>query len=571
MTVPAESALALRQRGSWEAADSGALLWRDGFVYFIPFFALPVWVAAFALRVPPELLRPWSYLILWWMKPLFDRIVLHIIAVRFFEPRSGARRLCRGLGKVLFRGLLGDLGWRRFSPWRASRMPVRVLEGVRGKGLRRRKRLLERGGLDFCLLITILSLALEGLLFFGEAVFAWMMIELFRPDLGLDLFEIIQKFETFFYAAYCLNYILIESLYVCMGFGIYINSRIEVEGWDIQLLFQNFTRRRQSKGGEVSPLGRTPQRSWGTLRPTPATPPPGGWEPPGPPFNGRRFQTCAPPTGPALLCLALLLFAPSGAGAQAADSSGDSGEEGAAVKVLIPGPRQPLIPAEGLFPADAEGEPPLEELREILASPDFGGEREVRRLKFKEQEQEERPPPSSVYASWMETLRQVIAQALRLLLGAALAAGLGYSLYRLLRQGRRGRPPEGPAGQGWSPPPPEDPAALLDRARELHRQGRLREAWAACLAGTFAAYSRRRGLLFPRDATEYDCLGLVRASEGGEAGPERAAGFETLVRRWVAFAYAGEAPGAGDFERSLGFGRSLLSPVSGPGEEGARG
>jgi hypothetical protein len=29
-----------------------------------------------------------------------------------------------------------------------------------------------------------------------------------------------------------------------MGFGLYLNSRVEVEGWDIELLFRDFAARR---------------------------------------------------------------------------------------------------------------------------------------------------------------------------------------------------------------------------------------------------------------------------------------------------------------------------------------
>jgi hypothetical protein len=33
---------------------------------------------------------------------------------------------------------------------------------------------------------------------------------------------------------------LVETIYVCMGFSLYINSRIEVEGWDLEIKFRSF-------------------------------------------------------------------------------------------------------------------------------------------------------------------------------------------------------------------------------------------------------------------------------------------------------------------------------------------
>jgi hypothetical protein len=73
-----------------------------------------------------------------------------------------------------------------------------------------------------------------------------MAIELFRPDYISFLWDfsaisqVLPLVERFVFGAYCFNYVLMDSLYVCMGFGLYINSRIEIEGWDIELLFRNF-------------------------------------------------------------------------------------------------------------------------------------------------------------------------------------------------------------------------------------------------------------------------------------------------------------------------------------------
>ena len=87
------------------------------------------------------------------------------------------------------------------------------------------------------------------------------------------------------------------------------------------------------------------------------------------------------------------------------------------------------------------------------------------------------------------------------------------------------------------------------RARFFHEGSFLRQAWAHCLAGTLAAW-RRRGVAFPPDATEYDCLALVRkAVSGGGASDQD--GLARLVGAWVAFAYGGRTPPAEEFEESL--------------------
>jgi hypothetical protein len=189
-------------------------------------------------RLLPAFLQTWFYGILWWFKPFFDHLILGIISVRFFEPEARIKRLLRGMGRTLGKGLAGDLLWRRLSPWRSARMPVRLLEGLRGKKARERLQDLEGRGLNFGILLTSFCLVLEYLLLAGEVIFCVMTLEMFRPGIFSSLTEYTKGLRGLLFFAYGVNYLLVESLYVCMGFGLYVNSRIEREGWDLQLLFQ---------------------------------------------------------------------------------------------------------------------------------------------------------------------------------------------------------------------------------------------------------------------------------------------------------------------------------------------
>ena len=51
------------------------------------------------------------------------------------------------------------------------------------------------------------------------------------------------KAEIYIFALWCFNYMLVETIYVCMGFSLYINSRIEVEGWDLEIKFRSFSQK----------------------------------------------------------------------------------------------------------------------------------------------------------------------------------------------------------------------------------------------------------------------------------------------------------------------------------------
>ncbi|MDR3173030.1 MAG: hypothetical protein LBU19_02160 [Treponema sp.] len=267
--------LALRKRSVWEASDAGLLLWKRNLGYFIPFFAIPFWICAFVLRLSPgldlwgysssfgglfwdlsgRLPLVWSWVILWWLSPLFDRLILHVAAKRFFEPQASLSGLFRGLGGSLGRGLAGDLLWRRLSPWRAAMLPLRLLEERSRKNRRRireRKRSLSQGGLHFCIFLTFWCFTLQWILLAGEAFFVFMISRLFSDPQFSSFSDFFLGKGLFYYTGWCVNFLVVESVYVCMGFGLYLNSRVEVEGWDIELLFRNFAARRA--GGERGPV-----------------------------------------------------------------------------------------------------------------------------------------------------------------------------------------------------------------------------------------------------------------------------------------------------------------------------
>jgi hypothetical protein len=244
---PFEGVLALRRRSSWEAIDAGLLLWRENFVYFLPFFALPFWICAFALRLLPGKMQYLAWPVLWLLKPLFERPVLHIISVRFFESGAGMKRLCRGLAMTIFRGLPGDILWRRFSPLRSAIMPVRALESPRRGRAAQRKKSLRMGGAHYGLFLSLWGVLLEVMLLAGELLFFVIMMEFIQEDFVPSFYEFFIQGEIYIFAAWCFNYMMVETLYVCMGFCLYLNSRVEVEGWDIEILFRGFAEKRAAK------------------------------------------------------------------------------------------------------------------------------------------------------------------------------------------------------------------------------------------------------------------------------------------------------------------------------------
>jgi hypothetical protein len=363
-------------------------------------------------------------------------------------------------------------------------MSLRILEKLKGKQYRERKKTLRTGGLNFCALLSSLGLVLEAGLLGGEVIFFTATAELFFPDFSWSLWNKLINAELYLYAAYCFNYILVESMYVCMGFGLYINSRVEMEGWDIRLLFQKFTSKPAVKGAAL--------------------------------FLGFMFM---------LTPLSL---------------SAEEEEPVPEPKVYFP---ETFTPLEDV---------PWESLNEILESDEFGSVKEGWEIQLKDKKNIRRDRDIN-FSPWLEQLKQMFAAVLRTLIVLAIA-GFGAFAFIRLYQMRRSFP-GGKKKDGVfysSLVSGESPEKFFEKAAAWYDRGSVREAWAACLCGTIAAYTRYRSLSFPRDATEYDCLDLVRTCFGPDTG-----GFRDLVKNWVLLAYGGQIPGEGSFEKALEFGRSL--------------
>jgi len=241
-----------RRKNFHEAADTGILLWRENFIYFLPLYAIPLWICAFSLRLfLPEKLQIYSWLIIWFLKPLFDRIALHIISIRFFERDANIKRITGGLWKTIFRGLIGDLSWRRFNPLRSTAMPMLVLEKnlKPGKLTSKRKNQLKNGGINYGFFLTLWGIFIEAALLLGIYLFFLSINELMLGG-RINMFDL-PYIEIYLFAAWCLNLMLIETIYVCMGFSLYINSRITVEGWDLEILFRDFAEKIKEKSKNI--------------------------------------------------------------------------------------------------------------------------------------------------------------------------------------------------------------------------------------------------------------------------------------------------------------------------------
>ncbi len=240
---------ALRPRNAWEAIDLGfALVQRWWKPLYKSWFAvlLPLTVILHLLCSQALWLVPW---LIWWLKPLLDRIPLYIVSHALFGETPSLRQTFKDLPRLLRSQAMTVLTLARLDPARSFHLPVRQLESLQGNQRRQRQKILgarDRGAATW---LTIVCIHLEIVVNLGIIGFAWMLVADFADVEFLDLFtstSLVQQlwFNGLFLCGLC----LVEPFYVAAGFTLYFNRRIWLEGWDIEIGFRRLAQRLAQHG-----------------------------------------------------------------------------------------------------------------------------------------------------------------------------------------------------------------------------------------------------------------------------------------------------------------------------------
>lgn len=241
---PAEANLTIRPRSAWEALDLGTLLARrHAGVLMLAWAALtlPVFGLLSALCWEQPSL---ALLLFWWLKPLYERLPLHILSHAVFGQTPGVRQSLRALPGVLRPQWLASLTWRRFSSTRSFDLPVLQLEGLAGAVRQRRLAVLGQRERSVARWLSVVGMHLEGALWLGLlallyfflpaqlAYDSWSWEDLLRAD---DDWLWLEHLSNLLYV---LVLIVWEPIYVACGFSLYLNRRTRLEAWDLELAFR---------------------------------------------------------------------------------------------------------------------------------------------------------------------------------------------------------------------------------------------------------------------------------------------------------------------------------------------
>lgn len=233
-------AVRLRPRTPFEAADLGVRLCQGT--------ARSVYLCYGVVAAPLMILALATYdlgvwlpsLVIWWAKPWLDRTILFVLSRAAFGVPTTPLDVWRAQRQVWWRQFLFTWTIRRLSPWRSLTEPVYQLEGFSVfKSSPRIRQIRGRSMAAAAMMTSVFSL---GEMALGLALFSlvfWLapigrtpsLDEIVAGDVPLVL-------RLSLPLAYAATVLFLEPFYVAAGFGMYLNRRAELEGWDIEQEFR---------------------------------------------------------------------------------------------------------------------------------------------------------------------------------------------------------------------------------------------------------------------------------------------------------------------------------------------
>ncbi len=233
-----------RLRSPWEAIDLGLVMAR---VWWWPLF-LSWLIPSVFVFVPCWLLwgeTIWAAVLpVWLLQPLFDRGPLFIASRRIFGEPVGVADFLRQLKAVYKTDAFFSVAVRRFSPTRSFDLPLTVLEQLKGQQRSMRQSALHRVYASAAGSLTFVAFCIQCLLILAVGV----LVSMFIPtEAAVDSWSAVWEPSAFVsYLEALIIYLVMAvmaPLYVTAGFALYINRRIELEAWDIEIRFRHLVMR----------------------------------------------------------------------------------------------------------------------------------------------------------------------------------------------------------------------------------------------------------------------------------------------------------------------------------------
>jgi hypothetical protein len=238
----------IRPRSDFEAVDSGFAMarrdfWRCWLLWWMAM--LPILALIPLMKTIPIV---WVVIFLWW-KLTASRMVLYQLSRRLFGENPTWKGLWRELPRAWVRRFFYRMILTRLSPWKPISLVVEELEGLRGANYKSRMSMVMRRGEGMVFLLTLISVVGVAFLAMGLMLTSMMVVSEVIRDSWAELFswedELIvpNGFAWVCVSSLAMAAPLVDIFMTGAGFGLYINSRTWVEGWDVELAFKRLANR----------------------------------------------------------------------------------------------------------------------------------------------------------------------------------------------------------------------------------------------------------------------------------------------------------------------------------------
>ena len=490
----------LRARSAWEAVELGtALVRRHAAAIWKPWtlVTLPLFVALNAAAWAIDAI--WlAGLLMWWLKPAFDRIPLFVISRATFGVAPSLRETLAAQLRWGWKPLLHYLSWRRFGFARSLYLPIDLLEGVQGARLGDRRRVLGGAVYGNAVLLSLVCLHFEASLLLGGIALVFLFVpveslpETLRAGWSLISSQPPWWAQVGFNGFAWLAVSVIEPFFVGAGFGLYLNRRTQIEAWDVEIAFRRL-----------------------------------------------RARLAAAP-----FALALALLGPGLLPAHAQELETPTPAAAATPRKRI----EPTLPRVfGESRVDERGFSKAAD--RAYLDPLLNGQRT--RVTWEKKDKSTPPPARQQDLSWLAGITAMFAFIAEWGLWL-LAGGLVVILLLTLRHWlpwmrgslRRHKPQPAEVETDVLPLPDSLPGNVPAAARRLWAEGRPRHALALLYRASVESMAVRADVALPPGATESECL---RASRRMPDGEDRSL-FAGMVRVWQYAAYGQRLPSVDEFD-----------------------
>lgn len=523
----------LRARNAWEAMDLGVqlsrrhfgLIFRASLIASAP-YALTLIGLAYALVESGwfEDALLWAPLLIWWIKPVFDRVPAFVLSRAAFDATPSLRETLSANWTGGLRVVLPWLFFRRFYDWgRALTLTADLLERQSGKARRERRSVLHGAVSGQSILLTLICLGIEAVLFFSLVALVLLFVPFeYLDESAKQLWSLIIDAPPPWADALTavigwVVAVFVGVFYMGAGFGLYLHRRTQLEAWDIELRFRRLAARLSDQAQSVLLAMFMILPTIGLLTPVAAS---------------ASVNAAAPAIDAAQ--------ADADAAAKAAHQAYEAAHPAHDLDTVFRGSETA---------ADPRWADDLEQVRkDPLLAPD------IVRNEWQLKNPRKQTESNWKHPAWLKTF----ADALATLFSGGAWLLLGLIVLAILLTAPRWLPWFRSLGQrveeesfatesrasAQETPLPSD---IVGSARALWRSGQTRDALGLLYRAAVRRLDGFLGGTLPPGSTEAQCLRMARRLDA----PDFQESFQSLVRTWQRAAYAHRLPSDEEFESLL--------------------